>query len=236
MLAIPKRTGWFPIYADGQIDPLPARVLSGRWSFSRQGWVCGTRHPHHTRGPRYGPSPVAGKGKLGVCARCLRSRWPLGASDGVAVLEGGGDGVGVRRVAGFDHEFEFGGLDGGGVEEALVDDLDNVAAGGADDGGDVGQDAGAVGDVHGEAEEAAVAEEAAEEDVGEDAAVDVAAADDGGDAFAGEAGGVGEEGGDADGSGAFGDLLGAFGEEGDGVFDDAFGDDEDFLDVAAERF
>ncbi len=115
-----------------------------------------------------------------------------------------------------------------------MDDFEDVAALGADAGGDVGEYAGAIGDFHQNAQQAAIAQEVAQQGVGEDARIDIAAANGQGDALAFEALGEAENGGEAGRPCAFGDEFGVFDQHGDGLLDHGFGDDEDFGVVGAQ--
>src|SRR5262249_22563856 len=107
------------------------------------------------------------------------------------------------------------------VEQAVVRDVDDVAAGVADARGDLGEDAGAIGNFHAQPHQPPVAQQVAQQHVGEDAGVDVAAGDGDADAPSREAGGAR----------AFGDDLAALREQGDRFLDGAFGHDEHVGDV-----
>ena len=87
----------------------------------------------------------------------------------------GFDLVGMFGITGFYHHQQFRRLDRRGGEQAVMGNLDDVAAVIADTGGDVRQCARTIGDLEDQPQDPSIPEQGAQDRIGENAGVDVAA-------------------------------------------------------------
>ena len=122
------------------------------------------------------------------------------------------------------------------MEQALVIDLDDIAAGLADQAGDRPEHAGLVLDVDAQADQPSIAHKAAHQDGRKHARIDVAAGDDDADSAAGEAVPVLEDGGQRGRAGALDHRLFDFEQHQNGAFQRRLIDQQNFGDVPANDF
>ena len=109
-----------------------------------------------------------------------------------------------------DHDVELGALDRGVVEQALVVNLDDIAALAADDTGHPRQRARHIGQLAAQPHKPAAAHQPAHQQRGEEARVDVASGHDDANATAAKPRRIGEQGRDPGGAGALDDKALAF--------------------------
>ena len=148
--------------------------------------------------------------------------------------EGGEEFFDLLAAAGFHGHVDDGVAEIDAVVGAVVEGVDDVGAVRGDDRGEVGEGSGAIEEMDAEADEAAVLDEAALDDAAEEGDVDVAAADEDGDAGeGGQAGAALEHSGEGSGAGTFGEGLFALKEGEDGAGDLVFFDGDDLVDELA---
>ena len=141
----------------------------------------------------------------------------------------------MAPVLGFDDDIEFGALDRGVVKQPLMVDLDDVAGMLADDPRDPRQRSRHIGQFGAQPHQSAFAHQPAHQDRGKQPAVDVAAADDDRDPFAGKALGRGEHRRHPAGAGPFGDQLLPFEQSLERTFEHRFIDQQDVGDECLDN-
>ena len=142
----------------------------------------------------------------------------------------GDDFIDVIRAACFDHGVDLRKLCRHVIEQALVEDLDDVAAAAADRGGDRRQHARLVRDVDAKSGKASVAGHVPVQDRCQQTRIDIAAADDDANALAGKGRAMLMQRGDARGARTFGNDPLLFDKASDGPFERLFVDQKDIID------